>query len=67
MRHVRKNVVWRGLLAISGDHAPRSNRAGVTLEMVINAHQTPSPAAPKKIPSKGLTTVREDDSLYQHN
>jgi hypothetical protein len=36
---------------------------GVTLEMVINAHQMPSRAAPKKIPSKGLTTVREIDSL----
>ena len=40
---------------------------GVTLEMVINAHQTPSRAAPKKIPSKGLTTVRENDSLYYYN
>jgi hypothetical protein len=27
LRHVPKNVVWRGLLAISRDHAPRSNRA----------------------------------------
>jgi hypothetical protein len=28
LSQVRKDVVWRGLLAISGDHAPRSNRAG---------------------------------------
>jgi hypothetical protein len=37
---------------------------GVTLEMVITAHQTPSRATPKKNPTKGLTTVREIDSLY---
>jgi hypothetical protein len=40
---------------------------GVTLQMAINAHQTPSRAAPKKIPSKGLTTVRENDNLYYYN
>jgi hypothetical protein len=32
--------------------------------MVINDHQTPSRAAPKKNPSQGLTTVRGYNSLY---
>jgi hypothetical protein len=40
---------------------------GVNLEMVINARQTQSRAAPKRIPSKGLTTVREFHSLYYYN
>ena len=39
----------------------------VTLEMAINAHQTPSQAAWKKNPSNVLTTVRDSYSLYYHN
>jgi hypothetical protein len=54
-------------LAIGGDHALQSNRAEGTLEMVINAHQAPSRAAPEKIPFKSLTTVRESLNLYYYN
>jgi hypothetical protein len=51
---------WQIAEIMPGDPIGR----GVTLEMVINAHQTPSRAAPKKIPSKGLTTVKDIHSLY---
>jgi hypothetical protein len=40
---------------------------GAALEMVIKANQAPSRAAPKKILSKGLTTVRDLRTLYYYN
>ena len=63
----RKNAVWYGHLAISGDQAPHPIGRGVTLEMVINARQSPSRAALKKNSFNVLTTVRDSFSLYYYN